>query len=191
MPFSGLRHVPNVLTSLRIALALYLPFAPVAHRVAIVAVALATEYLDGAVGRRFGATSKLGQILDPIADKLFFLALAFVFVSEGALSLGQAAALGLRDLCVFLAVVWMFARGTYSLIGEMKPLPLGKALTTAQYLVGFDILLTGRTHALAFYPAAALSLLATAQYWVVFRRSFEAKSPSSTRRSHGPRSTGR
>lgn len=164
-----LRHIPNILTSLRILLALYFPFAAVAHRVPIVAVALVTEYLDGAIGRRYGVTSRTGQILDPIADKLFFFALAFTFVSEGALSLGEAALLGLRDLCVLLAVVWMFAKGSYSLIGEMKPLGFGKALTTAQYLVGFDILLTGNLHAATFYPTVALAIVATVQYWLAFK----------------------
>lgn len=164
-----LRHIPNILTSLRLLLAVYFPFAAVAHRVFIVAVALLTEYLDGAIARRYGVASRTGQILDPIADKLFFFALAFTFVTEGALSLGQAALLGFRDLCVLLAVVWTFAAGRQSLIGEMKPLRLGKALTTAQYLVGFDILLTGRLHAATFYPTAALSILSTAQYWRAYR----------------------
>ncbi len=169
-PTPVLRHIPNILTSLRLLLAVYFPFAAVAQRVPIVAVALLTEYLDGAIARRYGVASRTGQILDPIADKLFFFALAFTFVSEGALSSGEAAFLGLRDLCVLLAVVWTFARGRQSLIGEMMPLRLGKALTTAQYLVGFDILLTGRLHAATFYPTAALSLMATVQYWRAFKR---------------------
>lgn len=170
MRSSRLVHVPNVLTSLRIVLALCLPFAAVAYRLPIVGAALLTEYLDGAIGRRFRVTSKLGQILDPIADKLFFFALAFTFVSEGALSWGEAALLGFRDLCVLLVVVWTLAKGRYALIGEMKPLRFGKFLTTAQYLVGFDILLTGRMHAATFYPTAALSLMSTVQYAIAFKQ---------------------
>lgn len=164
-----LRHIPNILTSLRLLLALYFPFAAVAYRVPIVAVALLTEYLDGAIGRRYHVTSRTGQILDPIADKLFFFALAFTFVSEGALSLGEAALVGFRDLCVLVAVVWTLAKGRHSLIDEMKPLLLGKALTTAQYLVGFDILVTGRLHAVTFYPTVALAFMATVQYWLAFK----------------------
>ncbi len=162
--------MPNILTTIRILLALLYPFIPAGWRVPVVALALLTEYLDGALSRAFKTTSRLGQLLDPIADKLFFAAVAFAFIREGDLTVGEFAALGLRDLSVLAAVLWTLARGRYALMGKMKPLILGKVVTVFQYFVCFDILLAGHLDRSLFYATAALSFAAAAQYADAFRK---------------------
>ena len=70
-------HLPNVLTLLRIALvpafvaAFWLPM-PAGRWVAffVFVVAAITDYWDGWLARARDATSRLGAMLDPIADKL-------------------------------------------------------------------------------------------------------------------------
>lgn len=151
-----MRHLPNILTAARIALALIFPFVDARGRLPIVALALLTEYLDGAISRLCGTTSRLGQVLDPIADKLFFAAVAFVFIREGSLTILDFAWLGARDLFVLAAVLWALARGKRGLIGEMKPLVLGKVVTVFQYFVCFEEQLTGSMHRGLFYATAAL-----------------------------------
>lgn len=165
-----MRHLPNVLTAVRILLALLFPFAAASWRTPIVALALVTEYLDGAISRAFGTTSRLGQLLDPIADKLFFAAVALTFIREGSLSAAEFAALALRDLFVLGAVLWTLAGGKSALLGEMKPLAFGKVVTVFQYLVCFDVLLTGSLHRGLFCATALLSLAAAAQYAAAFRK---------------------
>ena len=68
------RHLPNLLTAARVLLAL-----PVAlaigyrdYRTALVLAALAalTDAFDGFLARRFAWQSRLGELLDPLADKL-------------------------------------------------------------------------------------------------------------------------
>ena len=78
------RHIPNILSVLRI---LMVPPAVVAlatarYRTAFVLIlaAGATDALDGYLARRFGWTSRLGSILDPLADKLLVMS-AFVSLS--------------------------------------------------------------------------------------------------------------
>ncbi|MBI3298815.1 MAG: CDP-alcohol phosphatidyltransferase family protein [Elusimicrobia bacterium] len=165
-----MRHVPNLLTCLRIVLALYFPFAPPTRRLTIAAVALLTEYLDGALARKFGWTSRFGLLLDPAADKLFFLAVVITLVRAGLLTWGAVALLGIRDLCVIAAVVWALGCGLYSLIGEMRPTKVGKAATVGQYLAFFDILITGRLHVPVLVIGTALSAAAAVQYWTYFRK---------------------
>ena len=46
--------------------------------IAVWAVAALTDFLDGRVARKLGEISELGQILDPIADKM---TLSFSFIS--------------------------------------------------------------------------------------------------------------
>jgi cardiolipin synthase len=170
-----MRHIPNILTSVRILLALLYPFAPARWRVPIVALALATEYLDGALSRAFGTTSRLGQLLDPIADKLFFAAVAFTFIREGDITIGEFALLGFRDLFVLAAVLWTLARGRYSQMDKMKPLIFGKVVTVLQYFVCFDVLLLGTLNRALFYATAALSFAAAAQYADAFRKKTAAR----------------
>lgn len=165
-----MRHLPNILTVARMLLALLFPFLDARWRLPVVALALLTEYLDGAISRFCGTTSRLGQVLDPIADKLFFAAVAFVFIREGSLTVAEFAWLGARDLFVLFAVLWTLARGKRGLVGEMKPLALGKIATVFQYFVCFDILLTGSVYPGLFYATAALSLAAAVQYAAAFRK---------------------
>lgn len=77
---------PNILTILRIVL--ILPFcilfyvdAPEARwaQVGIFLVACATDYLDGYLARALGQLSRIGQWLDPIADKLL-VAITILFL---------------------------------------------------------------------------------------------------------------
>jgi len=163
-----MRHLPNALTAARLLLALLYPFLPASWRAPVVALALVTEYLDGALSRAYGITSRLGQLLDPIADKLFFAAVAFTFIREGHITVGEFALLGLRDLAVLVAVLWTLARGNYALISKMKPLALGKLVTVFQYFVCFDVLLAGYLNRALFYATAALSFAAAAQYAAAF-----------------------
>lgn len=164
-----MRHLPNALTVLRILLALLFPFVAPGGRIPIVSLALLTEYLDGTISRAYGTTSRLGQLLDPIADKLFFLAVAATFIREGDLTVAQFALLALRDLAVLAAVLWTLALGKRELMGKMKPLFLGKAATVFQYFVCFDVLLGGGLRPALFYATALVSLMAAAQYAIAFR----------------------
>jgi cardiolipin synthase len=70
--------IPNALSTVRLLLvpvflALVLTGQDLAALVVIV-VSSATDYLDGIIARRFGQITKLGQLLDPAADRLFIFA---------------------------------------------------------------------------------------------------------------------
>jgi len=77
-------QVPNTLTWIRVALFWVPAYLIVAHpddaayrwwSVAAFLLIVATDKLDGILARRWNQTSKLGQIIDPLADKLLVLAL--------------------------------------------------------------------------------------------------------------------
>ena len=76
-----LRHLPNVISSLRILLVVPIA-AALAHRqwvgtLWLFGFAAVSDGIDGFLARRFAWQSELGGMLDPIADKLL---LATVFV---------------------------------------------------------------------------------------------------------------
>ena len=72
----------NILTLSRIflaALIFILLMSPDGYFLALVLFFLAgiTDYFDGYLARKYNATSQLGEILDPIADKILILFLLF------------------------------------------------------------------------------------------------------------------
>jgi cardiolipin synthase len=89
-----LRHIPNLLSAARLALAPYIFYLlGTRHfRAALVCFAVAgvSDGLDGWLARRYEASSRLGALLDPVADKFLlsgsFLTLALTFVIPWSLT---------------------------------------------------------------------------------------------------------
>ncbi len=78
---SWMRHIPNLITVLRILLVGPVVWALLAHRyelaIGLFLVAGISDDVDGFLAKRFGWTSRLGGILDALADK-FLLVSTFV-----------------------------------------------------------------------------------------------------------------
>jgi cardiolipin synthase len=72
------RHLPNVLTALRMLLVVPLAWliedGHYDGALLVAACAGATDALDGLLAKRYGWQSWLGGVLDPVADKLMLLA---------------------------------------------------------------------------------------------------------------------
>jgi cardiolipin synthase len=89
-----LRQLPNLLSLARLAIAPYLFWLLWRghFNLALVAILVAgiTDGLDGYLARRLGASSQMGEILDPVADKVLlsgsFLALWLNGSAEGWLA---------------------------------------------------------------------------------------------------------
>jgi cardiolipin synthase len=72
--------------------------------VLLYAVAAATDFLDGFIARRTGSVTDLGKLLDPLADRVFIMALALALVARGTLPAWLAIAVIGRD--VLLLSLW-------------------------------------------------------------------------------------
>jgi len=79
-----LKHLPNLITLARMALipwiAMALYEARYAEAFALFALAVFSDAVDGFLARHFGWQSRLGAILDPLADKGMILAALFALV---------------------------------------------------------------------------------------------------------------
>lgn len=133
--------VPNALSMLRLAgvpVFLYLIFVAERYGAAILLLMASgvSDYLDGQIARRYRSFTRLGQLLDPLADRLYILATLLALVARDGLPLWWALTLIGRDvaLSVFLPVLRRRGYG---------PLPvhfLGKA-ATFNLLFAFPMLL--------------------------------------------------
>ena len=134
-------NFPNILTILRIILGIIVPML-LLHGdlyVRILAAVLfiiagATDYLDGWYARKYNLVTKLGKILDPIADKIILISCFFVLSSLTHL-----------DVYSFWWVIPIFLREVlitiirFVFLSKEKPLVVasslsGKAKTTIQFM---------------------------------------------------------
>jgi cardiolipin synthase len=94
--------VPNALTLLRILLTPFFGYfwwrGSYAVALAIFAVAGMTDFLDGLMARLLNQRSRLGQLLDPAADKLMVLVTFIVAAATGAVPRWLAALVIGRDI---------------------------------------------------------------------------------------------
>ncbi len=134
--------VPNVLSMLRLVgvpVFLYLVLVVERDGLAILVLMAAgiTDYLDGVVARRFGSFTRLGQLLDPAADRLYILATLLGLVLRDGIPLWWAAVIVGRDVLLGVTTLPYLRRHGYG------PLPvhfLGKA-ATFNLLFAFPMLL--------------------------------------------------
>jgi len=128
--------LPNVITGLRllllIPLAFYLINQEYKTAVWIFFIAGSSDALDGFLAKRFGWVSRIGSILDPIADK------ALLVLTMGILTLNQHIAIALFSL-VAIRDIYILTGATiyYRNIGpfDMQPSWLSKLNTFAQILL--------------------------------------------------------
>lgn len=121
----------DVVTALRLPLAALFPFThQPAWQLVIVGLAAATDFVDGILARRIGA-SRAGAVLDPVADKAFAAAAFLTVASRGMLAWYELVGVLLRDILAVLGFL-----GTW-LLRRPVALPAragGKAVTVAQML---------------------------------------------------------
>ncbi len=96
----------------------------------------ATDYLDGKIARMFGQYSRLGELLDPAADRLYILATLLALVARDGLPLWWALVLIGRDGVLALTLPVLRKHG----FGPPAVSYLGKA-ATFNLLYAFPMLL--------------------------------------------------
>jgi cardiolipin synthase len=135
--------IPNIISIVRLAgvpVFLWLVLGPEADAWALGVLMLSgvSDWLDGYLARRLHQTSKLGVILDPVADRLYILAVVVGLAWRDIIPLWLAVLLPARDLFLWGLVPFLRTRGYSALPVHV----LGKA-ATANLLYAFPLLLLG------------------------------------------------
>ena len=135
--------IPNLLSAARllgVPLFLWLVLGPEEDGWALVVLMVsgATDYADGYLARKLNQTTVLGQILDPVADRLYILAVVVGLALRDVIPWWLAISLPLRDLLMWGLVPLLRTRGYSSLPVHF----LGKA-ATFNLLYAFPLLLLG------------------------------------------------
>jgi cardiolipin synthase len=167
--------IPNALSLLRllgVPLFLWLILQPVFHgphydgwAILLLAVSGATDYLDGKIARAFGQVSRIGQLLDPAADRLYILATLVGLAARHIIPVWLVVILVGRDLLMAIPLAVLKRHG----FGPPPVHFLGKA-ATFNLLYAFPLLLlgdgTGRLHDVAGEIGWAFAIWGTALYYL-------------------------
>jgi cardiolipin synthase len=144
-----LKKIPNILTIGRIiivpffVLAFYLPgFYGDLTAFVLFVIASFTDFLDGMLARMMGEESKLGELLDPIADKIIVATALILLVMSGTIKHYEvvAAIIILTREILISGLREFLARGQIKL-----PVTNLAKLKTFLQMVAIALLLTGET----------------------------------------------
>ena len=165
--------IPNILSFARllgVPLFLWLVLVPQADLAAfaLLVVSGITDWLDGVIARATGQISRLGQLLDPLADRLYVAATLIGLALRAIIPWWLVVLVLARDVVLAIMLVVLKRRGVTGLPVHF----LGKAATFC-LMFGFPILLLGTAAtgtALTFADVArdlgwAFAIWGTALYW--------------------------
>jgi cardiolipin synthase len=180
-----LRHLPNLICLARIAL-IWPIIAALANAnydfaLLLFAVAAVSDGLDGFLAKRFGWTSELGKILDPLADKLLLISVFVMATSLGLVPWWLTLTAVTRDLMIILGAIALRIW-----VGPLQGRPsiLSKINTLLQlvYLLGVITHAAGYGPPLGFLATLAIvavvtTLLSGVNYAMNFARTLRGAAP--------------
>lgn len=161
--------IPNALSFFRLLMVpvfLWLILGPEADELALVLLMVSgfTDWLDGKIARATGASSRLGILLDPMADRLFIIATVMGLLLRDMVPLWLVIVLLSRDAVLALLIPALRRRGLTALPVHF----VGKA-ATMNLLYAFPLLLladgAGMFATSAYVFGWAFVLWGSALYW--------------------------
>jgi len=144
--------LPNILSMIRLALVPVFLVLLLVHQdlwaILVLAFASITDYLDGFFARRLNQFTRLGQLLDPAADRLYIFATLIGLTIAGHIPLWLALIIISRDLILFvsypilathgygpLPVHFLGKTGTFALLYAFPLLLMAKIWTEAEFII--------------------------------------------------------
>lgn len=174
-------HIPNLLTFFRVAamvaalvIAGAFPWLTKLFFVLFVAAAV-TDFFDGYLARKWNATSPLGTMLDPIADKLL-VAVALLYLMKytmtpllpvGLILCRELAIAGLREFLALRGTALPVSRG-----GKWKTALQLAAIATLLATVAMPNPIGWNAGMLLLWASALLSVISAAGYMRQARATF-------------------
>ena len=151
--------VPNVISFLRICSIPYLAVLIAQHKMwpalIVLAIAALSDCIDGYIARTFNQVSKLGQILDPIADRLLIVCSTLALAFAKIIPWWALALVVLRDAIMAILIV-ILSQYDYG------PLPVNFMGKTGTALLMVTIVLFMIVFAIATEPMLILYAAAIA-----------------------------
>lgn len=135
--------IPNAITLSRMALLIpvvrgILSPVPQPQTLALTALWASTDWVDGVIARGLHQQSRVGEVIDPVADRLGIAAVAGALTSSGSLPALASAAIAVTDVIVVAGA------GRAALEGRIHVSKLGKLRSLVMF-VGMTALVGERS----------------------------------------------
>jgi cardiolipin synthase (CMP-forming) len=134
--------IPNVLSMLRLALVpfflLLIVIGDYVGALVVLVIASFTDLLDGYLARRLGQVTRLGQLLDPAADRLYIFAALVGLAANGLVPWWIVVVIVARDVFLLVLGVVLANHG----YGPLPVHQLGKVATFALFF-GVPVIMLG------------------------------------------------
>ena len=174
--------IPNLLSLLRLALVpvyalVYFSCAPTAHlwSAGLYLAAFVTDVADGWIARRFNQITRLGRVLDPLADKLMTFTVIICITADGIIPLWAGVVFFLKELTMAIGGYLMYQK-----LGDVISSNwLGKTSTGVFFVVCAALVLfpaiprPWATGLISF--ALALTLAALCSYIFQYRKALKKR----------------
>lgn len=140
-------NIPNMLTVLRLFLVpvfilVFLSEGEQKTAAAIIFVlASATDVLDGYIARKYNMSTKVGQLLDPLADKMMQIAVVVSMLCAKMVPLWFVLVLASKELLMILGGAFLYTKKTF-----VKSNVFGKANTVAMFCAMVILLIFSGTN---------------------------------------------
>jgi cardiolipin synthase len=131
---------------------------------ALFVAAALTDFLDGRLARRRGGASRLGALLDPVADRLMISGVAVVLAVQGLLPSLLVALLVFRDTLALVGGMLLRAKVSVNKVGKA-------ATALLMVAAAVEIFRPGVPGEILFYAGIALSLVSGLLYARAARNS--------------------
>jgi len=172
------KHIPNILTLLRILSAPFLWYAITVQAQSLalflISFAIVSDFGDGYIARRFFLFSRAGSFLDPLADKMVILAAFIALWQQHMMPWWVLFVVLFRDVAVTLLRIFMVKRGV-----SLKTSWLAKGKTAFQFFALYVFVLGLGGQSQFFYwlslVTAALTVASSVSYWAPLWRTFVRK----------------
>ena len=156
-------NIPNSITLIRIAVTPIIIFLTFNNQLVIVCILIFissfSDWLDGYIARRFNQFSRLGELLDPISDRIYILTLLFIVYYINALNILIIGIIILRELFMTILIAYLKTKnitglpvhylgkmGAFNLLIGIPGLIFAKAFPSQEFIwltIGWSFLLWG------------------------------------------------
>lgn len=178
-------NIPNILSLIRLCVVPLVPlvyFSDTPHAnlwaALIYLAASLTDVLDGQIARRYNLVTKLGRVLDPLADKLMSFCVLVCIIMKGLLPFWAGIVFFVKEACMGLGALIQYRK-----ISDVQPSHmLGKISTAVFFVVCFIVMvfpnIPENARLIAISAALVLNVAAFFLYMGRFIR-FRSAPPSS------------
>ena len=167
-------NIPNMITILRLLLIpvyLYFFYSDLDNNILFAGIVFIlagiSDVADGYIARKYDLSTKLGIVLDPIADKLMMFAILISFTTKGIIPPWILLALGIKELMMIAggAILYLF-KGKQ----VMPSNKYGKIATLSFYAATLSIVfkLPEIVSTLLFILTVILNIIAFINYLIIF-----------------------